>query len=259
MSYALDVLVVPGFELVPDQNPKQWGERWPSEIALIRRAAARSLPLASVCVGAFLLAESGVLDGRRATTAWLFAETLARHYPTVTVDLRSLIVEDGLITTTGAFTAAADLALRMVRLTAGEAIMRTTARITLTTGRTSQAPYVDERLLGATAGSFSLEVRHYLSEKIDSAYNLPAIAAAHHVSTRTLLRRFRAETGQTPLSYLQSLRVSRARHALESTELNIEEIARSVGYQDVSTFRQLFARTVGLSPSAYRRSFGNGL
>jgi transcriptional regulator GlxA family with amidase domain len=256
MTYALDLLVVPGFDLRPGDHPNQHLESWHAEVDLIRRAAARSLHVASICVGAFLLAESGLLDGRRATTAWLYADALSDGFPAVTVDRRALLVEDGPVTTVGAFGAATDLALHLVRLHAGESIMRTTARIALAPGRSSQAPYIDERLLTATTGSFSAEVRHYLGQQVNSDYDLTALAAAHHVSTRTLLRRFRTETGQTPLGYLQSLRISQARRALETTDLSVEEIARNVGYNDTSTFRRLFARTVAMSPSAYRRSFG---
>jgi transcriptional regulator GlxA family with amidase domain len=256
MTYSLDLLVVPGFDLDPGQEPVDRLARWQPEVALIRRAAARALPVAGVCVGAFLLADSGVLSGRRATTAWILAEQLARAYPLVDVDHQALLVEDGPVTTTGAFNAAADLALHLVRLHCGEATMRTTARITLSSGRSSQAPYIDERLLGPSGGGdFSAAVRRHLGERLDHDYDLGALAAAHHVSTRTLLRRFRAETGQTPLDFLQSLRVSRARQVLESTSLSVDEVARGVGYQDVSTFRRLFSRSVGLSPSEYRRTF----
>ena len=257
MSYAADLLVVPGFDLDPASRPRERLADWRAETDLLRRAARGSVPVASVCVGAFLLAESGLLDGRRATTAWLFADALAESFPAVAVDRRAMLVEDGPVTTSGAFSAAADLALHVVRLHAGEATMRATARITLAAGRrATPAPYVDERMLGATAGSFSADVRHYLGQRLDRDYDLATVAAAHHVSTRTLLRRFRAETGQTPLGYLQSLRISRARRVLETSSLSVEDVARTVGYADASTFRRLFARTVGMSPSAYRRSFG---
>jgi transcriptional regulator GlxA family with amidase domain len=256
MTYALDLLVVPGFDLDPAQEPMDYLAGWQPEVELIRRAATRSLPVAGICVGTFLLADAGILDGRRATTAWLVAERLARAYPGVAVDHQALLVEDGPVTTTGAFSAAADLALHLVRLHVGEATMRATARITLSSGRSSQAPYIDELLLGpAGGGPFSAAVRRHLGEHLDDDYDLGALAAAHHVSTRTLLRRFRAETGQTPLDYLQALRVSRARQVLESTSLSVDQVAHSVGYQDVSTFRRLFSRTVGLSPSQYRRTF----
>lgn len=258
MTYALDLLVVPGFDLNPAEHPSERMQARRPEVDLIRRAAGHSLPIASICVGAFLLAESGLLDGRRATTAWLFADALAAGYPAASIDRSALLVEDGPVTTTGAFGAASDLALHLIRLHAGSDLARTTARIALAPGRSSQAPYVDEQLLSAITGSFSADVRHHLSQHLTVDYDLAALANAHHVSTRTLLRRFRAETGQTPLGYLQSLRISQARRILETTDLNIDEVSRGVGYNDTSTFRRLFTRTVGVSPSTYRRTFGDG-
>jgi transcriptional regulator GlxA family with amidase domain len=256
MTYALDLIVVPGFDLSPEQHVGERLRQWQPEIDVIERAGARSLGAVGVCVGAFLLAESGLLDGRRATTAWLFADALANRYPAVTVDRRALLVHDGPTTTSGAFSAALDVAMDLVHVYAGQSIMHTTARIALASSRSSQAPYVDEQLMTAAAGSFSARVRHHLAQRIDAEYDLAALAATQHVSTRTLLRRFRAETGQTPLNYLQSLRIAHARRSLESTDLSIDEIARSVGYRDVTTFRRLFARAVQMSPSQYRRSFG---
>jgi transcriptional regulator GlxA family with amidase domain len=257
MTQALDTLVVPGFDLDPAEPPGKRLQMWQGEIDLIGRAARRSLPIASICVGAFLLAESGLLDGRRATTAWLYAETLATGYPTAIVDRSALLVEDGPIITTGAFGAATDLALHMIRLHAGAELARTTARIGLAPRRSSQAPYVDEQILRAPTGVFSTGVRNYLRRNLAAEYDLNALAHAHQVSTRSLLRRFRAETGQTPLEYLQSIRIAQARRALETTVLNIDEISRGVGYGDTSTFRRLFARTVGVSPSIYRKTFGD--
>ncbi len=257
MSRGLDALVVPGFDLDPAEPPAKRLQTWQDEIDLISRAARRSLPIASICVGAFLLAESGLLDGRRATTAWLYAETLATDYPSAIVDRSALLVEDGPITTTGAFGAATDLAIHLIRLHSGSDLARTTARIGLAPGRSSQAPYVDEQMLRAPTGVFSAGVRNYLRRNLTAEYDLNELAHAHQVSTRSLLRRFRAETGQTPLEYLQFIRIAQARRALETTVLNIDEISRGVGYSDTSTFRRLFARTVGVSPSTYRKTFGD--
>lgn len=255
MDYGLDLLVVPGFDLAPAQDVIHRLDAWRPEIALLRRVLQRNIQIASICVGAFLLAEAGLLDERRATTAWLLADILQERYPRVAVDRNALLVEDGPVTTTGAFSAGSDLALHLVRLSAGKSVARRTSRITLTAGRLSQTPFIDASLIDNAQGAFSAEVRHYLVTNLDSEYNLNKLAAAHHVSTRTMLRRFRAETGQTPLDYLQSVRVSRARQLLESTDLSVVEVARAVGYHDTSTFRRMFAGLVGLRPSEYRHTF----
>ncbi|OMC15482.1 GlxA family transcriptional regulator [Mycobacterium sp. SP-6446] len=256
MRYGLDLLVIPGFDLSPVQDIDGRLETWGDEIALLRRVAARGIPTASICVGAFLLGAAGMLDGRRATTAWLFADELGRRHPEAIVDRDALLIEDGPITTTGAFSASLDLALHLVRLRAGATVARTTSKITLTTpGRALQSPYIDETLDGSVRQGFSTHVRRDLLANLDREYNLAALAAAHHVSTRTMLRRFRAETGQTPLDFVQAARVSRAKQLLEATDLSIEQIARSVGYRDTGTFRRLFSGAVGLRPSDYRRAF----
>lgn len=256
IAYGLDLLVVPGFDLDPGQDLQQLliGRR--NETALIERVHARGIPIASICVGAFLLGEAGLIDGRNATTAWLLAKEFGRRYPKAMVDPSALIVEDGPITTTGAFSAAHDLALHLVRLHAGADVARQTAKVALTTpGRTSQAPYIDETLRESSTRAFSARVRRHLLADLAQTYDLASLSAAHHVSTRTMLRRFRAETGQTPLSFLQTARISRAKALLEATTLNVAEIAREVSYGDPSTFRRLFTQTVGITPSDYRRSF----
>ena len=260
MSYGLDLLVVPGFDLEPRQDISRRLAGLHDEVVLLRRACVRGVPMASVCVGAFLLGEAGLLDGRRATTAWLFADELARRNPNTVVDASALLVEDGSVTTTGAFSAAQDLALHLIRLRAGAAVARRTAMVALAApGRTTQAPYIDETLRENANQAFSSRVRHDLLANLDQAYALATLAAAHHVSTRTMLRRFRAETGQTPLDFLQTARISRAKLLLESTSLSVSEIARAVSYHDTSTFRRLFAKAVGMTPSGYRHSFAGAL
>ncbi|MCW2833500.1 MAG: Transcriptional regulator [Nocardioides sp.] len=257
VDFALDLLVVPGFDLDPGQDLDLRLRRRSAEVKLLQRVAVRGIPVATVCVGAFLLGAAGLLDGRRATTSWLFADELTVRHPSSTIDPRAMLVEDGPVTTTGAFSASVDLALHLVRLHAGESIVRATSNITLTKqGRSSQSPYVDDTLHQRVSRDFSTEVRRHLVQHIGERYDLPALAASHHISTRTLLRRFRDETGQTPLDFLQSARVARARQLLEGTDLSVTEIARSVGYADTSTFRRLFTGAVSMTPSHYRRTFG---
>ncbi len=256
MSYALDQLVVPGFNFSPGEAvPGELGH-WRPEVELLRRAGERGIPIASVCVGAFLLGEAGLLDGRRAATAWFAADELASRFPDAEVQPTALVVEDGSVTTTGAFSASSDLALHLIRIHAGQQIARATARLTLTSsGRDSQSPYVDEQLAQRSHGAFSIAVRAHLIDRLQEAYDLPALADAFHVSTRTLLRRFQAETGQTPLDFLQTARVGRAKRLLETTDLGVAEIAQAVGYQDPGTFRRLFGKHAGMTLAQYRRTF----
>jgi transcriptional regulator GlxA family with amidase domain len=149
-----------------------------------------------------------------------------------------------------------DLALNMIRERSGEAVARRTARIALVDdARLTQAPYVDPQLLPSAGTAFSASVRRWLDQHLRSSYHLPSLAAEFHVSTRTLLRRFRADTGQTPLEYLQAARVRRACHLLETTDLAIGAVAMAVGYRDAGTLTKIFTRRIGRKPTDYRSSF----
>ena len=251
-----DLLIVPGFEFSPRAGIGAWLGTRRREVAAIGAAFRRGVPVTSVCAGAFLLGEAGLLDGRRATTAWAFAGELAQRYPAARVEPTAFLVEDGGVTTTAAFSAALDLALHLVRRHAGDAVARATANLLLVPGtRESQAPFVDPVLLAPRRAPFGDAVRQWLGARLRQRYDLAAVARAFHVSSRTLLRRVRAETGRTPLQLLQAARLERAKRLLESTTLGVAEIMDQVGYGDLSTFRRLFLAGVGVSPAVYRRQF----
>jgi transcriptional regulator GlxA family with amidase domain len=251
-----DELVVPGFEVPSPTHVERALGRWRAEIAQVASVAASGAPVSSVCVGAFLLGEAGLLDGRRATTSWLFADVLQSRYTRATVDSDLMIVSDGPVTTTAAFSAVNDLALKLIRTYAGQDLCRRVARLALVAdNRNSQAPYVDDSLLEAGDGCLSRPVKRWLVERLAEPYDLGALAEAFHVSTRTLLRRFAEETGQTPLAFLQQARVDTAKRLLESPEHNLSSAIAEVGYTDITSFRRLFTKRVGMTPSAYRRQF----
>jgi transcriptional regulator GlxA family with amidase domain len=251
-----DALVVPGFDI---QSPRHIGralQQWRPEIAYIASAAARGIPVASVCVGAFLLGEAGLLYGRRATTSWLFAEQLQHRYGRATIDADLMIASDGAVTTTAAFSAVHDLALQIIRVHAGDNLARHVARLSLVAdNRNSQAPYVDDALLESGAGTFAQSVKRWLAERLAQPYDLAALAGAFHVSTRTMLRRFGDETGQSPLDFLQQTRVDTAKRLLESPDHTVTSATEHVGYTDPASFRRLFTTRVGMTPAAYRRQF----
>ncbi|MER7112703.1 GlxA family transcriptional regulator [Streptomyces sp. NPDC000229] len=252
----VDVLVVPGFELRPDTDLDARLARLAPEIAAIRAQAAAGTAVVSLCVGAFLLAGAGLLDGRMATTSWLHAGELARRCPDADVRPERLVVTDTGVTTTAAFSAMYDFALDLIRRHNGAAVARTTARVALVDdARTSQTPYVDPRLLPQPGREFSQRVMRRLDQNLAERYDLVALGDVFQVSTRTLLRRFAEETGRSPLAHLQASRVRRARHLLETTDRTVAAIAAAVGYQDPGTFAALFARHTGRRPSAYRAAF----
>ena len=252
----VDVLIVPGFEAPSTVDLDATFAGLKPELATIRAQAAAGGAVASICVGAFLLAEAGLLDGRAATTSWLFADRLARRYPCVDVRSGSLVVTDGRVTTTAAFSSMYDFALGLVREHDGPRVAHGTARIALVDdARASQTPYVVPSLLPTVGHGFSLEVKRWLDQNLAARYDLSILACEFHVSTRTMLRRFGDEAGQSPLGYLQAARVVRARQLLESTDKPVARIAADVGYADPSTFSVIFARHTGRRPREYRTMF----
>lgn len=246
-----DLLIVPAFDLARSTDVGDIVRRLDPEIDAIRQIAAKR-KVASICGGAFLLAEAGILAGRRATTAWAMAEVFMRRYPTVRLNPKSLLVQDGEITTSGAFTAFADLALSIVTEQVGAGIARAVARFSLiSTSRTSQAPYIEP----PRRKGFGRDIEHWLAARLTERYSLGEAAAAFGLSTRTLLRRVKAATGKAPLELLQDIRLEQAKRLLETTDLGIAEIVARVGYQDIPSFYRLFQREVSISPAAYRRDF----
>lgn len=251
-----DLLVIPGMELSERAGCMQPLLRLAPEVAYVARTFAKGTPVAAVCVGAFVLGEAGLLDGRRATTSWLFAADLARRFPAAQVDASALLVDDGGVTTSGSFSATFDLAMHLIRKSASPKVQRTVARMALLDERRdSQAPYIDTRMLARPAGAFGTSVAAWLEQRLAEPYDLTALAAAFHVSARTLLRRFKEETGMSPLSHLQQARIGRAKHLLESTGQSVAQVTERVGYGDVATFGTLFKRIAGQSPAQYRRRF----
>jgi transcriptional regulator GlxA family with amidase domain len=247
---------VPGFDFVDPAALDDLLGQWGREVRLLQGLAGGPTEFASVCAGAFMLGEAGLLDGHEATTAWLFAPELGRRYPRVSLSAGAMVVQDGRIATSAAFTAGLDLALRMIERHAGADVARATSRISLASpARRSQAPFVDEKLLPVVHARFSDDIRNWLRRHLAEPYDLTHLAAEFNVSTRTLLRRFADETGESPLSFLQRTRIAAAKRLLETSALTVHAILGNVGYRDASAFRRLFTDRVGMTPSDYRRQF----
>lgn len=250
------LLIVPGFDMPPRGELGAFLAARRAECDLIMRSRAEGATVAAVCVGAFLVGAAGLIDHRRATTAWAFARALQRRHPEARVDAKALLVDDDGVITTGAFSAAFDLGLELVRRHGGAGLAAAVARLGLIeSGRTSQAAFVDDRLFDRATGSFSQGVEAWLGTHLAEPYDLTALAARFSVSPRTLLRRFKAETGLAPLHALQTARIAMAKDLLASSALGLAEIGQRVGYRDPSSFHTLFTSRVGLSPASYRRRF----
>jgi transcriptional regulator GlxA family with amidase domain len=223
----------------------------------VRKRHDEGATVCSVCAGAFLLGEAGLLEGREATTHWAFADALGQKYPNTKVDTDRMIIDDGDIITAGGILAWADLGLTLVERMLGPSVMLSTARFLLIDPpRREQRPYSHfiPRLDHGDAPI--LRVQHWLQSTGAKDHDVVALATRAGLEERTFLRRFRKATGQRPTEYAQNIRVSKAREALELTRRPIEQIAWEVGYGDASAFRKLFQRVTGLAPADYRRRFG---
>jgi transcriptional regulator GlxA family with amidase domain len=249
-----ELLVVPGLEVT---GFGQWDEKLAllqPELQLIRRWHARDVAMSAACLGGFLLAEAGVVGARRMTAPWAFEREFRMRYPNIDVESGAVVCQDKGLMTAGAFSSVLDLALHLISKHHGERIARASANMALVRrGRNSQQPYVDLSLLPQGTLSFSALVNRWLASHIGEPYDLQHLASSVHVSPRTLLRRYKGETGITPLVWLQQARIDKAKRLLEVSAMSLGEVVEKVGYQDVATFSRLFMRHVGESPARYRR------
>ena len=225
-------------------------------LAWIGEKHRQGVTLCSVCGGGFVLADAGLLDGRRATTHWLFAKQLAEKYPAVRVESDHLVIDDGDIITAGGVMAWADLALRLVHRFAGPTVMLETARFFLVDPPGREQRFYSTFTPNLTHGDeLVLQIQHWLQQNYAGSQSVAELAGRIQLGERSFLRRFQKATGLKPTEYVQSLRVGKAREALEFSQETVNEIAWKVGYEDPAAFRKIFRRLIGLSPKDYRQRF----
>lgn len=222
----------------------------------LRSHHASGVMLASVCAGAFLLAETGLLGGRAATTHWVYAELFRQRFPDVRLDTDKLIVDDGDIVTAGGVMAWTDLGLRLVSRYLGPTVMAETARTMLLDPPGREQRYYSAFSPNLTHGDAAvLKVQHWMQANDAKEVSLATLARKAGLEERTLMRRFRKATGMTTNEYARQLRVGKAREKLQFEAAPIDRIAWEVGYADPNAFRKVFTRIVGLTPGEYRRRF----
>lgn len=245
------VILAPSLE---PEHGRQVGEPYCS---WLRERHAAGVTLASVCAGAFPLAEAGLLDGRSVTTHWGLGAELSARYPRVRVLPERMIVDDGDVMTAGGLMAWTDLGLALVTRLLGATIAAETARfLVVDLNRTSQRHFSSFTPVFDHGDAPILAVQHWLQGQAVVEASLGTMAERAGLGERTFLRRFRAATGFNPTQYCQQLRVAKARDLLEFTRQSIDQVAWQVGYRDSGAFRTVFARLVGLSPGDYRKRFG---
>lgn len=224
-------------------------------IAAIEAAWARGARVASICSGAFVLAAAGLLNDRRATTHWLGAAELARRYPAITVDPDVLFVDEGRVITSAGALAGLDMCLHLVRRDHGQAIAAHAARLAVAPLNRDggQAQFIRHEAPVSTASLGPL--LDWMAANLHQPLTVDALAARAGMSPRTFARRFRDQTGTTPVQWMLTTRVRRAQELLETTSSQVDQIAMAAGFESPVTFRARFQRIVGLSPMAYRHRF----
>ncbi|MGY2198125.1 helix-turn-helix domain-containing protein [Pseudomonas gingeri] len=256
VRYGLDrlalaqTIVIPGsedpFGVVPEAV----------KIAL-REAHIRGARLASICTGAFILAASGLLVGKRAATHWRFSEDLARLHPEIKVEPNVLFVDEGSIVTSAGASAGLDMCLHLVRRDYGQSVAANTARLAVAPlyRDGGQAQFIRQELPGSPTSLMPLI--EWMRDNLSSSHTVDDLAARAKMSSRTFARRFQEQTGTTPLQWLLSARIGRARELLEESEVSIDQTALLSGFGSAVTFRSRFRRVVGLTPTEYRRRFSS--
>ncbi len=226
-------------------------------LQVIRDAHARGAWVLSVCSGAFALAEAGILDGRSATTHWMYTDKLARDYPRITVDPDVLFVEDGNIVTSAGTAAGIDAALHIVRKELGASATNVIARRMVVPPQREggQSQYIPNPVVECKDDSFAL-VAEWMLENLAEDLTVDQLARKALMSSRTFARRFRSEMGTTPAAWLNRQRLMRAQQLLEETDRGLETIAQETGFGTAAVMRHHFVKTLNVSPQSYRRAFG---
>jgi AraC family transcriptional activator FtrA len=229
----------------------------PSIGAALRRAVDRGATVMSVCSGAFVLGDAGLLDGRRCTTHWRYADELARRFPAAEVFPNALYVDDGQILTSAGTAAGIDLCLHLVRREHGSAVATKLARRMVVPPQRAggQAQYVETPVPRSPDAPTLEPVLTWVMSNLDRSSTVEDLAHRAHMSPRTFARRFRAETGTTPHDWITTQRVLFARRLLEDTDLSVDAIAFRSGFGDAAALRHHFTRRVGATPHTYRSTF----
>ncbi len=212
--------------------------------------------IATICSGSFVLAETGLLDGKTATTHWAFANQFQRRYPRIELKAERMITDEGDLFCSGGYGAGIDLSLYLVEKYCGrEVALQSSKSLISDINRTSQAPYAVLQYRKDHGDDQILKVQEWIEKNFDKDFSYDELARRGGMSRRTLERRFRNATGETPLTYRQNLRVETAKRLLEEGIYTFDEITYRVGYEDRSTFRKVFSRLTGLVPTEYRKKF----
>ena len=243
-------IVIPGWSGHSVEAP-------PLLLRKLRRAHEQGARILSICSGVFLLAEAGLLDGKRATTHWMYAGQLARRFPRLRVDPDVLYVDEGNLITSAGSAAGIDMCLHLIRRDFGAEVANTVARRLVVPPHRDggQKQFIDTPIEADPDEESFARLLDWIRGRLSQVHTVESMARRAHLSQRTLARRFKAVTGTTPHRWLQNERAHMAQRLLETTGLSLDAIALRTGFSDPQLLRLHFKRVVGTSPSSYRRTF----
>lgn len=245
-----DTIIIPGI----DRPECQVDHRI---LRAIRRAAAKGARIASVCSGAFVLARTGLLDGKRATTHWAAADVLQALHPSIDVNASVLYIDSGQLLTSAGGMASLDLCLHMIRCDYGGAVAAASARLAVMPLERSggQAQFIVHQPPEPDKGDSLAPTFDWMRQNLASDLSIEALARHSRMSTRSFARHFKEQAGTTPAQWVNQARIHQAELLLETTSLSVARIADEVGFNSTTAFRARFRELKGVSPSAYRSAF----
>jgi len=248
-----DVIVVPSWRDVNERPPERL-------LKALREAHARGAQIVGLCFGAHVLAEAGLLDGRRATTHWEYAKAMAERFPAVDIDPDVLYVEDGNVLTSAGTAAGIDACLHLVRRRLGTQVAnRLARRLVVPPHREGgQAQFIEQPLPSTAGGTRLAQLIDSVRGRLDQPHTLDSLAAAASMSRRSFTRHFKALTGTSVQSWLLAERLALSQRLLEQTDQSVERIAEMAGFGSVVSLRHHFRRGLGVNPTAWRRNFAGG-
>jgi len=245
-----DLLLVPG-------GPGAYNEKSEPLLAWLRGAVARAERYGSICTGAFVLGYAGLLDGFRVTTHWHYTERLIKGFPKATVQTDQIFVEDRNLITSGGVTAGIDLALAVVAQDHGKKVAQDVAKVLLVVMKRQGGQAQFSPLMAAIAPHETpiTRVQNYVLEHLEEAFSIERMASLPNMSSRHFARLFAREVNMTPMEFLQSARIDRARNLLETSDAPLKTVAYKSGFGSVRHMRFLFSEKLGLTPAQYREQF----
>ena len=254
-SQSRTLIIPPTMERLPD--PDRPPDIPAGVVSWVRSCHAAGAALVALCSGAFILAETGLVDGQSVATHQGCAKALAKRFPQIVVDTNRRIIDYGDIITAGGFLAWVDLGLFFVDRLLGPAIWAKTAHFVLSGPAAGEARYFTGFAPPQTHGDRAvLKAQEWVHMRDGRGVSLAAMATAAGLERRTLVRRFTNTTGMSPIEYCRAVRIARARELLEGGDTSQKQIAQSLGYKDVTSFARVFHKVVGSAPGAYRKRFG---